>query len=43
MSGLMDKMKMEDEKLDLELEESNGDQNKMKVALESMLPCPQGN
>jgi hypothetical protein len=30
----MDKMKMEDEKLDLELEESHGDPNKMKVALE---------
>lgn len=34
MSRLMDKMKMEDEKLDLELEESHGDPNKMKVALE---------
>jgi hypothetical protein len=34
MSKLMDKVKMEDEKLDLELEESHGDPNKMKVTLE---------
>src|SRR5262245_49236840 len=34
MSRLINKMKMEDEKLDRELEESDGDPNKMKVALE---------
>lgn len=34
MSRLINKMKMEDEKLDPELEESHGDPNKMKVALE---------
>ncbi len=34
MSRLINKMKMEDEKLDLELKESHGDSNKMKVALE---------
>ena len=33
----MDKMKMEDEKLDLKLEESHGDPNKMKVALEKKI------
>ena len=34
MRKLMDKLKMEDEKLNLELEESHGDPNKMKIALE---------
>jgi hypothetical protein len=30
----MDKLKMEDERLSLELEKSHGDPNKMKIALE---------
>ena len=34
MRKLMDKLKIEDEKLNLELEESHGDPNKMKIALE---------
>lgn len=34
MRKLMDKLKMEDERLNLELEKSRGDPNKMKIALE---------
>lgn len=34
MRKLMDKLKMEDERLNLELEKSCGDPNKMKIALE---------
>lgn len=33
MRKLMDKLKMEDERLNLELEKSRGDPNKMKIAL----------
>jgi hypothetical protein len=33
----MDELKMKDEKLNLELEESHGDPNKMKVALEKKI------
>jgi hypothetical protein len=33
----MDKLKMEDERLNLELKESRGDPNKMKKALESKI------
>lgn len=37
MRRLMDKLKLEDGKLNVELEESHGDQNKMKVALEKKI------
>jgi hypothetical protein len=37
MRKLMDELKMKDEKLNLELEESHGDPNKMKVALEKKI------
>ncbi len=33
----MDKLKMEDERLNLELEKSRGDPNKMKIALEKKI------
>jgi hypothetical protein len=36
MGKLLDKIKMEDEKLGLELEESHGDLNKIKVGA---VPC----
>ena len=37
MRRLMDELKLEDGKLNVELEESHGDQNKMKVALEKKI------
>ena len=37
MRRSMDKLKMEDGKLNVELEESHGDPNKMKVALEKKI------
>ena len=37
MRKLMDKLKMEDERLNLELEKSRGDPNKMKIALEKKI------
>jgi hypothetical protein len=37
MRKLMDELEMKDEKLNLELEESHGDPNKMKVALEKKI------
>jgi hypothetical protein len=37
MQNLKDKLKVEEENLDIELEESHGDPNKMKVALEKKI------
>jgi hypothetical protein len=37
MQNLKDKLKVEEENLNIELEESHGDPNKMKVALETKI------
>jgi hypothetical protein len=37
MRNLKDKLKVEEENLNLELEESHGDPNKMKVSLEKKI------